>query len=34
MVRAVDVDDESSVAEVISGTGFKVSDIVKSAQAR
>jgi curli biogenesis system outer membrane secretion channel CsgG len=34
IVRAVDVDDESSVADVISGTGFKVSDIVKTAQAK
>jgi hypothetical protein len=33
-VRAVDVDDGSSVSDVISGTGFKVSDVVKTAQAK
>lgn len=30
VVRVVDVDDESSVAETVSGTGFKVSDLVKT----
>jgi curli biogenesis system outer membrane secretion channel CsgG len=30
VVRVVDVDDVSAVAEVVSGTGFKVSDMVKS----
>ena len=30
IVRVVDVDDQSSVAEIVSGTGFKVSDVVKS----
>jgi curli biogenesis system outer membrane secretion channel CsgG len=32
VVRVVDVDDESSVADVVSGTGFQVSDTVKSAK--
>jgi curli biogenesis system outer membrane secretion channel CsgG len=31
VVRVVDVDDESSIAEVVSGGGFKVSDTVKTA---
>ncbi len=30
-VRVVDVDDESSVAEIVSGSGFQVSDLVRSA---
>jgi curli biogenesis system outer membrane secretion channel CsgG len=30
VVKVVDVDDESAVAEVVSGTGFKVSDSVKT----
>ncbi|MGH9370004.1 MAG: CsgG/HfaB family protein, partial [Vicinamibacterales bacterium] len=30
VVRAVDVDDESAVADIVSGSGFKVSDVVKS----
>jgi curli biogenesis system outer membrane secretion channel CsgG len=30
ILRVVDVDDQSSVAEIVSGTGFKVSDMVKS----
>jgi curli biogenesis system outer membrane secretion channel CsgG len=30
VVRVVEVDDVSAVAEVVSGTGFKVSDMVKS----
>lgn len=29
-VRVVDVDDESAVADIVTGTGFKVSDIVKT----
>lgn len=29
-VRVVDVDDDSAVADVVSGTGFKVSDAVKT----
>jgi curli biogenesis system outer membrane secretion channel CsgG len=29
VLRVVDVDDQSSVAEVVSGTGFKVNDAVK-----
>jgi curli biogenesis system outer membrane secretion channel CsgG len=29
-VRVVDVDDQSSVADVVSGSGFKVSDVVKT----
>jgi hypothetical protein len=29
-VKVVDVDDQSSVAEVVSGTGFKVNDPVKT----
>jgi curli biogenesis system outer membrane secretion channel CsgG len=33
-IRVVDVDDESSVAEVVSGGGFKISDIVKTAPVR
>jgi hypothetical protein len=33
-VRVVDVDDESAVAEVVSGTGFKVSDLVKTSGAK
>jgi curli biogenesis system outer membrane secretion channel CsgG len=31
IVRVVDVDDQSAVADVVSGTGFKVGDVVKSA---
>jgi curli biogenesis system outer membrane secretion channel CsgG len=31
IIRVVDVDDQSSVAEVVSGTGFKVNDPVKTA---
>jgi curli biogenesis system outer membrane secretion channel CsgG len=31
VVRVVDVDDESAMADVVSGSGFKVSDIVKTA---
>ena len=30
IVRVVDVDADSAVAEIVSGSGFKVSDIVKS----
>ncbi len=30
VIKVVDVDDSSSVAEVVSGTGFKVNDPVKS----
>ena len=30
VVRIVDVDDVSAVADVVSGMGFKVSDIVKT----
>jgi curli biogenesis system outer membrane secretion channel CsgG len=30
VVRAVDVDDESAIADVVSGSGFRVSDVVKS----
>ena len=30
VVRVVDVDDESAMADVVSGTGFKVSDTVKT----
>jgi curli biogenesis system outer membrane secretion channel CsgG len=30
VIKVVDVDDQSSVAEVVSGTGFKVSDPVKT----
>ena len=30
IVRVVDVDADSSVAEIVSGSGFKASDIVKS----
>jgi curli biogenesis system outer membrane secretion channel CsgG len=30
IVRVVDVDDQSAVAEIVSGSGFKVSDVVKS----
>jgi curli biogenesis system outer membrane secretion channel CsgG len=29
IVKVVDVDDQSSVAEVVSGSGFKVGDLVK-----
>ena len=32
VVKIVDVDADSSVATVVSGTGFKVSDVVKSMQ--
>ena len=32
VLRVVDVDADSSVAAVVSGTGFKVSDLVKSGQ--
>jgi curli biogenesis system outer membrane secretion channel CsgG len=31
IIRVVDVDDQSSVAEVVSGSGFKVNDPVKTA---
>jgi hypothetical protein len=31
VIRVVDVDDESAIAEVVSGGGFKVSDTVKTA---
>ncbi len=31
VVRVVDVDDESSMADIVSGSGFKASDIVKTA---
>jgi curli biogenesis system outer membrane secretion channel CsgG len=31
VVRVVDVDDDSAMADIVSGTGFKVSDIVKTA---
>ena len=31
IVRVVDVDDDSSVADIVSGSGFKVSDVVKTA---
>ena len=30
ILKVVDVDDQSSVAEVVSGTGFKVNDPVKT----
>ena len=30
VVRIVDVDDQSAVADVVSGSGFKVGDVVKS----
>ena len=30
ILRVVDVDDQSSVAEVVSGSGFKVNDPVKT----
>lgn len=30
VLRVVDVDAESSVADIVSGTGFRVSDLVKS----
>ena len=30
VVRVVDVDDQSAVADVVSGSGFKVGDLVKS----
>jgi curli biogenesis system outer membrane secretion channel CsgG len=30
VVRVVDVDDESSMADIVSGSGFKASDIVKT----
>jgi len=32
ILRIVDVDADSSVGAVVSGTGFKVSDLVKNAQ--
>jgi curli biogenesis system outer membrane secretion channel CsgG len=32
VLRVVDVDADSSVAAIVSGTGFKVSDLVKSQQ--
>jgi curli biogenesis system outer membrane secretion channel CsgG len=32
VLKVVDVDADSSVASVVSGTGFKVSDVVKSQQ--
>ena len=31
VVRVVDVDDDSAMADVVSGSGFKVSDLVKTA---
>jgi len=34
IVRVVDVDEDSSVAEVESGAGFKISDLVKSIAAK
>jgi curli biogenesis system outer membrane secretion channel CsgG len=30
VVRVVDVDDQSAVADILSGSGFKVSDVVKT----
>ena len=30
VVRVVDVDADSSMADIVSGTGFKASDIVKT----
>ena len=32
VLKVVDVDADSAVASVVSGTGFKVSDVVKSQQ--
>jgi len=31
VVRVVDVDEQSAVADIVSGTGFKVGDVVKTA---
>jgi hypothetical protein len=30
VVRVVDVDEQSAVAEVVSGSDFKISDVVRS----
>jgi hypothetical protein len=31
VIRVVDVDEQSAVADIVSGSGFKIGDVVKSA---